>query len=298
MASRAVRPLSDIGIGDRPLAGGKGASLGELLRAGFPVPDGFVVTAPACTELLARLGPPGPAQATPALRARIETAPLPAGLLAAITTHYCALGGAGQERPPPRRPGAAAGPPVAVRSSATAEDSAAASFAGIAESYLWVRGADAVAEHVRKCWASLYRAELVSYRQHRGLPETGLAMAVVVQRMVDARCSGVMFTRSPAAEPGPPAAAGTRPGPARDGLAEVRAPLPGTFYRAPRPGAPPFVELGSPVGPDTVVGIVETMKLMNSVCAGRRGTVAELCVADAEFTPQDAVLMRIEPGPA
>jgi pyruvate,water dikinase len=85
-----------------------------------------------------------------------------------------------------------------VRSSATAEDSAGASFAGTAESYLWVRGADAVAAHVRKCWASLYRPELVSYRQHRGLPAAGLAMAVVVQRMVDARCAGVMFTRSPA----------------------------------------------------------------------------------------------------
>ncbi len=84
----------------------------------------------------------------------------------------------------------------------------------------------------------------------------------------------------------------------RAGLAEVRAPLPGTFYRAPRPGAPPFVEVGSLVGPDTVVGIVETMKLMNSVCAGQRGTVAELCVADAEFAAQDTVLMRIDPGPA
>jgi acetyl-CoA carboxylase biotin carboxyl carrier protein len=105
---------------------------------------------------------------------------------------------------------------------------------------------------------------------------------------------------SPVPAQGPPAAAGTPAGHGapRDGLAEVRAPLPGTFYRAPRPGAPPFVELGSPVGPDTVIGIVETMKLMNSVCAGQRGTVAELCVADAEFTAQDTVLMRIDPGPA
>jgi acetyl-CoA carboxylase biotin carboxyl carrier protein len=96
------------------------------------------------------------------------------------------------------------------------------------------------------------------------------------------------------ARPAAPAATGAP----RDGLADVRAPLPGTFYRAPRPGAPPFVEVGSLVGPDTVVGIVETMKLMNSVCAGQRGTVAELCVADAEFAAQDTVLMRIDPGPA
>jgi len=85
------------------------------------------------------------------------------------------------------------------------------------------------------------------------------------------------------------------PSPA-DGLVEVRAPLPGTFYRAPRPGSPPFVELGSRVGADTVVGIIETMKLMNSVYAGRGGTVAELCVADAEFAAQDAVLIRIGPA--
>ncbi|MGE5292118.1 MAG: acetyl-CoA carboxylase biotin carboxyl carrier protein [Micromonosporaceae bacterium] len=81
-----------------------------------------------------------------------------------------------------------------------------------------------------------------------------------------------------------------------DGLAEVRSPLPGTFYRAPKPGAPPFVEVGSDVGEDTVVAIIETMKLMNSVASGTRGRVAEICLADAEFAGQDAVLMRIEPS--
>src|SRR5262249_3172034 len=65
-------------------------------------------------------------------------------------------------------------------------------------------------------------------------------------------------------------------------LVVVRAPLPGTFYRAPRPGAAPFVEVGSRVGADTVIGIVETMKLMNSVPAGVAGVVAEFCVANAE----------------
>jgi acetyl-CoA carboxylase biotin carboxyl carrier protein len=82
-----------------------------------------------------------------------------------------------------------------------------------------------------------------------------------------------------------------------DGLRPVRAPLPGTFYRAPRPGAPPFVEVGSRVEPDTVVGIVETMKLMNSVPAGVGGTVAEILLANAEFTERDAVLMRIREDP-
>jgi biotin carboxyl carrier protein len=76
-------------------------------------------------------------------------------------------------------------------------------------------------------------------------------------------------------------------------LVAVRAPLPGTFYRAPRPGAAPFVEVGSQVGPDTVVGIVETMKLMNSVTAGAAGTVAEICLGNAEFAMLGATLLRI-----
>jgi acetyl-CoA carboxylase biotin carboxyl carrier protein len=80
----------------------------------------------------------------------------------------------------------------------------------------------------------------------------------------------------------------------RDGLAEVRTPLPGTFYRAAKPGAPPFVEVGSDVSEDTVVAIIETMKLMNSIPAGTRGKVAEICLDNAEFASQDAVLMRIE----
>jgi acetyl-CoA carboxylase biotin carboxyl carrier protein len=77
------------------------------------------------------------------------------------------------------------------------------------------------------------------------------------------------------------------------GLVAVRAPLPGTFYRAPRPGAAPFVEVGSRVGADTVVGIVETMKLFNSVAAGVAGTVAEICLANADFAARGATLLRI-----
>jgi acetyl-CoA carboxylase biotin carboxyl carrier protein len=77
------------------------------------------------------------------------------------------------------------------------------------------------------------------------------------------------------------------------GLVAVLAPLPGTFYRAPRPGAAPFVEVGSRVEADTVIGIVETMKLMNSVHAGVAGVVAGFCVANAEFAAQGAALLRI-----
>jgi acetyl-CoA carboxylase biotin carboxyl carrier protein len=97
------------------------------------------------------------------------------------------------------------------------------------------------------------------------------------------------------AEPG--AAAGPRRpaavSPAGAGLTDVRAPLLGTFYRAPRPGAPPFVAVGSLVRPDTVVCIIETMKLMNSVTAGVSGTVTEILLANAQFAEQDTVLMRI-----
>jgi acetyl-CoA carboxylase biotin carboxyl carrier protein len=74
--------------------------------------------------------------------------------------------------------------------------------------------------------------------------------------------------------------------------------LPGTFYRSPKPGAPPFVEVGTHVGRDSVVAIVETMKLMNSVYAGTAGRIAEICLADAQFAAQATVLMRIQPDAA
>ena len=84
--------------------------------------------------------------------------------------------------------------------------------------------------------------------------------------------------------------------PAAAGLLDVRAPLLGTFYRAPRPGAPPFVSVGSEVEPHTVVCIIETMKLMNSVTAGVTGTVAQILVENAQFAGQDTVLMRVRPA--
>jgi len=83
--------------------------------------------------------------------------------------------------------------------------------------------------------------------------------------------------------------------PAPAGQLEVRAPLVGSFYRAPKPGAPPFVEIGTRVGPDTVVAIIETMKLMNSVYAGGAGRVIEICIADGGFVEQHQLLMRLTP---
>jgi acetyl-CoA carboxylase biotin carboxyl carrier protein len=73
----------------------------------------------------------------------------------------------------------------------------------------------------------------------------------------------------------------------------IRAPLPGTFYRAPSPGAPPFVEIGSFVGPDTVVGIIETMKLMNPVHAGASGTITEILAENGAMIGKHAALMRV-----
>jgi acetyl-CoA carboxylase biotin carboxyl carrier protein len=78
-----------------------------------------------------------------------------------------------------------------------------------------------------------------------------------------------------------------------DGEGAVRAPLPGTFYRAPQPGAPPFVEVGSAVGPDTVIGIIETMKLMNPVHAGASGKITDILAEDGAMVAKHAALMRI-----
>ena len=94
-----------------------------------------------------------------------------------------------------------------------------------------------------------------------------------------------------------PPAASARPGNAPgDGLAAVTTPLPGTFYRAPRPGADPFVQVGDEVAPDTVVAIIETMKLMNPVRAGTAGRVARISLDNGEFAPLGTTLMLIEPA--
>ena len=81
------------------------------------------------------------------------------------------------------------------------------------------------------------------------------------------------------------------------GGATVRAPMVGTFYRAPKPGAAPFVDIGAEVGEHTVIGIIEVMKLMNSVSAGAAGTVAEICAADGQLVEAGQVLMRLRQPP-
>ena len=193
-----VRGLAELGRADAASAGGKATSLGELARAGIPVPRGFVVTAAAFARAMAVVDPAGAlvrsvenleagdgesaARVAARARALITAAPLPVPVAAAISAAYGSLHAAGA---------------VAVRSSATLEDSAEASFAGLQDTYLGIRGCDEVLDAVRRCWASLYNDESVAYRRRMGLPERGLAMAVVVQRMLRPRAAGVMFTRSP-----------------------------------------------------------------------------------------------------
>ena len=119
----------------------------------------------------------------------------------------------------------------------------------------------------------------------------------VVSQQVQARPDGQAEDGGDAAE-APARPASTAAGPGASHLHEVCAPLVGTFYRAPQPGAEPFIDVGSRVEEATVVGIVETMKLMNPVLAGAAGTVVEICLPDATFAEQDEVLMRIDPRPA
>ena len=193
--------FADIGLNDRPHVGGKGGSLGELQRAGIAVPPGFIIRTQAfetCIEVLQRELPlredvesldPDNLDAVAAFsqvtRARWEDVEFPPALLDELAGAYEKLGNA------------SAIPAVAVRSSATTEDARDASFAGLQDTYLWVIGWTETLRAVRRCWASLYSTESICYRRRRGFREAGVAMAVVVQAMVDARTAGVMFTRSP-----------------------------------------------------------------------------------------------------
>jgi acetyl-CoA carboxylase biotin carboxyl carrier protein len=98
-----------------------------------------------------------------------------------------------------------------------------------------------------------------------------------------------------AAEPKPPLAAAA--GPAPDGVVTISAPMIGTFYRAEAPGAAPYVELGTPVEPDTIVCLIEVMKMMNPIAAGVEGTIVEVCATNAEPVEYGAPLFHVQPGP-
>jgi pyruvate,water dikinase len=183
--------------------GGKGASLVTMTAAGMPVPPGFVVTTAEfdafmaeagitrqINELLAGLDPEDIAQVdkvSAAIREDICSRPVPEAIRAVTIQAYDSLMSRFE-----------APVPVAVRSSATAEDLPDASFAGQQDTYLWLEGVKAVTEHIRQCWASLYTSRAIIYRLKNNIPDEGLSMAVVVQKMVNSKVSGVAITMDPA----------------------------------------------------------------------------------------------------
>lgn len=181
---RTVVGLEELGRHDLAVAGGKGANLGELIRAGLPVPGGFVVTTEAYAQAAEAVGLDERVRdAEPEeLRRMLSTAPVPDALRDEISTAYRALG---------------SDVAVAVRSSATAEDLPGAAFAGQQDTYLNIVGADAVIDAVRDCWASLWTDRAVSYRRERRVDPHTVRIAVVVQTLVDSDLAGVMFSADP-----------------------------------------------------------------------------------------------------
>lgn len=196
-------PLAGLGRSDETRFGGKSASLGELLAAGIPVPPGFALSTAAFHTFVREAGLESvidrelaslsldDAQSVQSACARIAeeigAAPVPAGVVKEITSGWTELAGHAGEP----------APAVAVRSSALGEDSESATFAGQQETFLWVQGAEAVIDAVRRCWASLYSPTAVSYRAKAASGHPSPAMGVAVQVMVDAVISGVMFTCNP-----------------------------------------------------------------------------------------------------
>ena len=184
---------------DLAQAGGKGASLARLSAAGLPVPAGFHVITRAYEQFLAhndlrpfitnRLQDINPDQpvtlqaVSRAIQASFAQASMPPEIAAAIAHAYTHLPGHN--------------PPVAVRSSATAEDLPHLSFAGQQESFLYISGAAAVQEAVQRCWASLWTARAIGYRAQHRIDQEEISMAVVIQLMVDAEASGILFTADP-----------------------------------------------------------------------------------------------------
>ncbi|HYF92815.1 MAG TPA: PEP/pyruvate-binding domain-containing protein [Symbiobacteriaceae bacterium] len=184
-----VRWFGDLDRHGLALAGGKGANLGEMTRAGLPVPPGFVLLTAAYRGFVGanglqpeieRLAAQGES-ASPAIRALFEHREIPAEVASAVIDAYRRLGGG----------------VVAVRSSATAEDLPGASFAGQQETYLNIEGEPAVLEAVRRCWSSLWTPRAISYRARQGIAPGDLSLAVVIQRQVHADAAGVLFTVNP-----------------------------------------------------------------------------------------------------
>ena len=188
-------PLTDPLASKVALTGGKAASLARMATAGFPVPEGFVITtgvfSSAVSEISGRIremlvGTVGGdyqavVKASEAVRRLFEDVEIPSRTLDEIRQAYGAL---------------AAGA-VSVRSTATDEDLAEASFAGQYETYLNVLSLDEVVEKLQRVWSSAYSPQAITYRMNNRLPQTDVEMGVVVQRQLDVEAAGVMFTRNP-----------------------------------------------------------------------------------------------------
>ncbi|TET94803.1 MAG: phosphoenolpyruvate synthase [Dehalococcoidia bacterium] len=189
--------FQEVGKDDIGLVGGKGANLGELTKAGIPVPPGFIVTAdtyfhfleesglrPKVSQLLSTIDPNDSAQlqkVAAEIRRMITEAEMGAEVAADIRRAYREMGEG----------------PVAVRSSATAEDLPEASFAGQQSTFLNVVGEDDVVTAAQACWASLFEARAIFYRAEGGFDHMKVGIAVPIQRMVQSQRSGVMFTMEP-----------------------------------------------------------------------------------------------------
>jgi hypothetical protein len=180
-------------------AGGKGASLSHLARAGFPVPAGYLIATEAyeafvrdndLEERIVALAGSGAGtdfeDVSTSIRQLFERSPIPPRVARAIHQGHAALCPEGDEQAP-----------LAVRSSATAEDLPGASFAGQQDTYLNVRGERALLEAVKRCWSSLWTARALAYRVRQGIDPATVSLAVVVQALVPADAAGVLFTANP-----------------------------------------------------------------------------------------------------
>lgn len=197
MTEELIVSLSGLALSDVPRAGGKAAGLGELIRAGLPIPPGFCITTTAYRRFIAHAGlaerieallveapkaePDALEKVAQEIRSLFVAAAMPMEVSQAIERAYRQIGA----------------PAVAVRSSGTAEDRPEASFAGQHETFLNVNGPAEVLRHVRLCWASLWTARAIHYRYRLGIDPQRAAMAVVVQTVIPAEVSGVMFTINP-----------------------------------------------------------------------------------------------------
>jgi pyruvate,water dikinase len=198
-----ILPFEQCDANAHSRVGGKNASLGSMIQANAPVPPGFAITTDAYQKMLSshqldrqiytlleNLTPGDVAEEeaiSQTIRTLIEQTSMPAEIKQAIQNAYEELG---------QKCGLAE-VPVAVRSSATAEDLPGASFAGQQDTFLWVVGLAELLQYVSKCWSSLYTARAISYRIEKEFPHEKVYMSVGVQKMVNARAAGVMFTLNP-----------------------------------------------------------------------------------------------------